>query len=43
MTTTPEEAVAKLVTLLDDVDPEWRSFLQVWDGLKGGISNAVRG
>jgi hypothetical protein len=43
MATTPEEAVAKRVTLLDDVDPEWRSFLKVWDGLRGGIADAVRG
>jgi hypothetical protein len=29
--------------LLDDVDPEWRPFLQVWDGLGRGIRNAVCG
>jgi hypothetical protein len=42
MRTTPEEAVAKLVVVLDEVDPEWRSFVRVWDGLRGGIANAVR-
>jgi hypothetical protein len=40
--TPPEEAVAKLVAVLDDVDPEWRSFVTVWDG-RGGIANAVYG
>jgi hypothetical protein len=29
MHTSPEEAVAKLAALLDDVDAEWRSFVQV--------------
>jgi hypothetical protein len=42
MRTTPEDAVAKLVAVLDEVDPEWRSFVQVWDGLRGGIDHAVR-
>jgi hypothetical protein len=39
----PEEAVAKLVALLDDVDPAWRSFVKVWDGVRGGVQHAVRG
>jgi hypothetical protein len=43
MRTTPEEAVATLVAVLDEVDPEWRSFVQVWDGLRGGVANPVRG
>jgi hypothetical protein len=42
MRTSPEDAVAKLVTLLDGVDPQWRSFLKVWDGVRGGIQHAVR-
>jgi hypothetical protein len=42
MRTPPEDAVAKLVALLDEVDPEWRSFVKVWDGVRGGIDNAVR-
>ena len=40
--TSPEDAVRKLVALLDEVDPEWRSFVKVWDGVRGGIANAVR-
>jgi hypothetical protein len=43
MRTTPEEAVATLGAVLDEVDSEWRSFVQVWDGLRGGIADAVRG
>jgi hypothetical protein len=43
MRTTPEEAVGKLVAVLDEVDTEWRSFVQVWDGLRGGIADTVRG
>jgi hypothetical protein len=43
MRTEPEEAVRKLVAFLDDIDPEWRSFVKVWDGVHGGISDAVRG
>jgi hypothetical protein len=43
MRTEPEDAVRKLVALLDEVDPEWRSFLIVWDGLRGGVANAVCG
>ena len=43
MRTDPEEAVRRLVELLDEVDPDWRSFVKVWDGLRGGITNAVRG
>jgi hypothetical protein len=43
MRTEPEDAVQKLVALLDDVDPEWRSYVKVWDGLRGGITHAVRG
>ena len=42
MRMTPEEAVARLAAVLDEVDPEWRSFVQVWDGLRGGIANAVQ-
>jgi hypothetical protein len=42
MRTPPEEAVARLVTLLNDVDPEWHSYVKVWDGVRGGIANAVR-
>jgi hypothetical protein len=42
MRTSPEEAVAKLVELLDDVDPAWRSFVKVWDGVRGGVQHAVR-
>jgi hypothetical protein len=42
MRTTPEEAVATLVAVLDDVDPQWRSFVQVWDGVRGGFRDAVR-
>jgi hypothetical protein len=41
--TSPEEAVATLVKLLDDVDPAWRSYVKVWDGVRGGIKHAVRG
>lgn len=41
--TPPEDAVAKLVTLLDDVDPDWRAYVEVWDGVRDGIANAVRG
>jgi hypothetical protein len=40
--TSPEDAVSKLVTLLDEVDPEWRSYVTVWDGGRGGIADAVR-
>jgi len=29
MRTPPEDAVARLVALLDEVDPEWRSFVKV--------------
>jgi hypothetical protein len=43
MRTSPEEAVAKLVELLDDVDTAWRSFVKVWDGVRGGVQHAVRG
>lgn len=43
MRTEPEEAVGRLVALLDDIDPEWRSFVKVWDGVRGGIAEAVRG
>jgi len=43
MRTDPEDAVRQLVELLDEVDPEWRSFVKVWDGVRGGIANAVRG
>jgi hypothetical protein len=43
MRTSPEEAVARLVELLDDVDPAWRSFVKVWDGVRGGVQHAVRG
>ena len=39
----PEDAVRKLVAHLDEVDPEWRSFVKVWDGVRGGMTNAVRG
>jgi hypothetical protein len=41
--TEPEEAVGKLVALLNGVDPDWRSFVKVWDGVRGGIADAVRG
>ena len=41
--TTPEEAVEKLVALLNELDPQWRSFVKVWDGFRGGIRHAVRG
>jgi hypothetical protein len=34
--TPPEEAVAKLVALLDEVDPDWRSFVRVRDGFPHG-------
>jgi hypothetical protein len=37
-----EEAVAKLVAYLDDVDPEWRSYLKVWDGGPRALDDAVR-
>jgi hypothetical protein len=40
--TSPEDAVSKLVVVLNEVDPEWRSFVKVWDGGRGGIANAVR-
>ena len=43
MRTPPEEAVAKLVSLLDAADPDWRAYVKVWDGLRGGITHAVRG
>jgi hypothetical protein len=43
MRTPPEEAVAKLVALLDEVDSDWRAYVKVWDGVRGGIANAVRG
>jgi hypothetical protein len=39
----PDEAVSRLVALLDDVDPEWRAFVKVWDGVRGGIANTVKG
>jgi hypothetical protein len=42
MRTSPEEAVAKLAAALNDVDPEWRSFVKIWDGVRGGIATAVR-
>jgi hypothetical protein len=29
--TSPDDAGAKLVALLDDIDPDWRSFLKVRD------------
>jgi hypothetical protein len=41
--TSPEDAVAKLVAILNDVDPAWRSFVKVWDGVNGGVQHAVRG
>jgi len=41
--TSPETAVATLVSLLDDIDPQWRSYVKVWDGVRGGIAHAVRG
>jgi hypothetical protein len=40
--TPPEEAVGKLVAQLDQIDPEWRSFVKVWDGVRDGIATAVR-
>lgn len=40
---TPEDAVARIVELLDETDPEWREFVEVWDGFNGGIRHAVRG
>jgi hypothetical protein len=43
MRTPPEDAVARLVALLDQVDPQWRSFVKVWDGVRGGVADAVRG
>jgi hypothetical protein len=42
MRTSPEEAAGKLVSALDEVDPEWRAFVKVWDGVRGGIAHAVR-
>jgi hypothetical protein len=39
MRTSPEDAVA----LLDEVDPQWRSFMKVWDGVRDGMTHAVRG
>jgi hypothetical protein len=41
--TRPEDAVARLVAALDDIDPAWRSLVRVWDGVRGGIDTAVRG
>jgi hypothetical protein len=29
MRASPEEAVTRLIELLDDVDPAWRSFVKV--------------
>jgi hypothetical protein len=43
MRTSPEDAVARLVALLDVVDPQWRSFVKVWDGVRDGMAHAVRG
>jgi hypothetical protein len=43
MRTPPEDAVARLVAILDQVDPQWRSFVKVWDGVRGGVADAVRG
>jgi len=37
-----EDAVARLVALLDDVDPEWRSYVRVWDGYGTGVRGALR-
>jgi hypothetical protein len=34
--------VATLVAHLDEVDPAWRSSAKVWDGVRGGIDDAVR-
>jgi hypothetical protein len=41
--TSPEEAVSRLVALLDEIDARWRRDLTVWDGFRGGIDQAVRG
>ena len=35
--TSPEDALAKLVAVLDEVDPDWRSFVHVWDGFYGRL------
>jgi hypothetical protein len=40
--TSPEEAVAKLVKLLDDVHPTWRSYVKAWDGVRGGVQHGFR-
>jgi hypothetical protein len=33
--TDPDEAVQRLVGLLDEVDLQWRAFVKVWDGTRG--------
>jgi hypothetical protein len=43
MRTSPEDAVARLVALLDEVDPQWRSYVKVRDGVRVGMAHAVRG
>jgi hypothetical protein len=32
-----------MLALLDDIDADWRRDLRVWDGFRGGVSQAVRG
>lgn len=48
--TAEEDAVAKIVALLDDIDPRWREFVVVWgappesgglDGLNPGQLGCV--
>lgn len=39
--TSPEQAVSKLAALLDDVDPEWSSFVKVWDAFHDGNAPAI--
>jgi hypothetical protein len=40
--TTPDDAVARVAELLDGIDTEWRRYVKVWDGYRGGPDHAVR-
>jgi hypothetical protein len=39
--TPPEDAVARIVRALDDVDQRWRDDLKVWDGFR--VETTIRG
>jgi hypothetical protein len=39
--TSPEQAVLRMLALLDEIDAGWRRDFRVWDGFPGGVSPAV--